>query len=167
MEILFENSHVRNKELAKEVYGYYYFKRKIMVALYIILTLSFVDSLLIWIFEGMFGVALVLVPAYFLFVIYLYLNRVNQMVKMDAESFGKEVTVSITVTEDHLEHTASTGGVAKTEITNVKKVIVTKNLILLHTKANLIYIFRKDSFAKGTEAEFMAFLKYKGFKVRV
>jgi hypothetical protein len=74
MEILFENSHVRNKELAKEVYGYYYFKRKIMVALYIILTLSFVGNLLIWIFEGMFGVALILVPVYFLFVIYLYFN---------------------------------------------------------------------------------------------
>ena len=31
MEILFENSYVRDKELAKDIYSYYYLKRKGLV----------------------------------------------------------------------------------------------------------------------------------------
>ena len=43
--------------------------------------------------------------------------------------------------------------------------MITKNLILLHSKAKLIYIFRKDTFTKGTKNDFIAFLKDKGVKI--
>ena len=42
----------------------------------------------------------------------------------------------------------------------------TKNLILLKSRANLIYILRKDTFTKGTKDDFIAFLRSKGIKVK-
>ena len=39
-------------------------------------------------------------------------------------------------------------------------------MILLHSEANLIYIFRKDSFVKENKDDFIAFLKSKGIIVR-
>lgn len=42
----------------------------------------------------------------------------------------------------------------------------TKNLILLQSKASLIYIFRKDTFTKGTTDDFVIFLRSKGIKIK-
>ncbi|MGI6745062.1 MAG: hypothetical protein ACOX45_02610 [Acutalibacteraceae bacterium] len=42
----------------------------------------------------------------------------------------------------------------------------TKNLILLRSEANLVYIFCKDTFSKGTPDEFLTFLSKKGLKVK-
>jgi hypothetical protein len=48
----------------------------------------------------------------------------------------------------------------------IKGAVQTKNLILLRTKANMIWIFRKDSFSVGSKEEFISFLKNKGIKVK-
>ena len=45
METLFENSYVRNKELAKEIYRYYYFQRKWLIVCYVLLLLSFLGNI--------------------------------------------------------------------------------------------------------------------------
>lgn len=51
MEILFENSYVRDKELAKDIYSYYYLKRKELVVYYVLISLAFIANILIAIFE--------------------------------------------------------------------------------------------------------------------
>lgn len=48
----------------------------------------------------------------------------------------------------------------------IVKAVQTENLILLRSKANLIYIFRKDTFIKGTHEEFIMFLRGKGIKIK-
>jgi len=88
------------------------------------------------------------------------------MVKRDAEVHGKEISVETIVTDAFIQNTATTGAVNKLEYDKIRNVVQTKNLILLRSKANLIYIFRKDTFTKGTKDDFIAFLKVKGFKVK-
>ena len=167
MEILFENSYVRNKELAKEIYRYYYFQRKWLVVCYALLLLSFLSNIFISIFEKTYnwGVC-ILVPLFFLFQLYCYFRQVNTMVKRDSEVHGKEISVETIVTNEYIQNTASTGAVNKLEYDKIRNSVQTKNLILLRSRANLIYIFRKDTFTKGNKEDFISFLNGKGVKIK-
>lgn len=167
MEILFENSYVRNKVLAKEIYRFYYFQRKGLVICYVLLSLSLVANILISIFEKTYNWSIfIFVPVFFLGQLYCYFRQVNAMVKRDSEVHGKEISVETIVTAEFIQNTASTGAVNKVEFNKIRNAAQTKNLILLRSKANLIYIFRKDTFAKGTKDDFIAFLNTKGIKVK-
>ena len=167
MEVLFENSYVRNKELAKEIYGFYYFQRKWLVVCYFLIALSFLANILFSIFERSYNWGiLIFVPLFFLFQIYCYFHQVNTMVKRDNEVHGKEISVETIVTNECIQNTATTGAVNRLEYDKIRNAVQTKNLILLRSKANLIYIFRKDTFTKGTKDDFIAFLKSKGVKVK-
>lgn len=167
MEILFKNSYVRNKELAKEIYRYYYFRRKLAFVCEVLISLSFFANILIAIFGETFNWGiLIFVPLFFLFRFYCYFSQVNTMVKRDNEVHGKEISVETVVTNEHIQNTASTGAVNTVEYDKIKSAVQTKNLILLRSKANLFYIFRKDTFAKGTKDEFIVFLIKKGIKVK-
>lgn len=166
MEILFENTYVRNKEMAKEIYRYYFFRRKGMIILYILCSLALISDIVNAIFEDGSGwYSCIIIPLLLLYIIISYFRTVNLTVKRDAEIHGKEITTDAIVTEDYIQNTLSTGAVISVEYSKIKKAAQTKNLILLFSDANLIYIFRKDGFTKGTTDEFIAFLKSKGIKV--
>lgn len=166
METLFENSYVRNKELAKEIYRYFYFQRKVIVVCHVLLLLSFLVNLLTAILGETYSLyVFIFAPLLILFRIYCYFSQVNAMVKRDQEVHGGEITVQTLVTDEYIQQTASTGSVNKLEYGKIRKAIQTKNLIILRTKANLFYIFRKDTFTLGTKDGFIAFLREKGIKV--
>lgn len=165
MEILFENSYVRNKELAKEIYFYSYFQRKLIVVFYILLAVSFSTNIYLIIFKQIYNWSvLILVPSFLLFQIYGYFRQVNLAVKRDNEVSRKEIVVETIVTNEYIQNTDSTGAVNRLEYNNIKSVVQTKNLILLYSKANLIYVFRKDTFTKGTKDEFITYLRNMGIK---
>ena len=167
MEILFENSYIRNKQLAKEIYMYYYFQRKWLVVCYALLLLAFLANILISIFEKTYNWSIfVFVPLFFLFQFYCYFRQVNTMVNRDSEVHGKEISVETIVTNEYIQNTASTGAVNKLEYYKIRSAVQTKNLILLRSKANLIYIFRKDTFTKGNKEDFISFLNGKGVKIK-
>ncbi len=88
------------------------------------------------------------------------------MVNRDSEVHGKEISVETIVTNEYIQNTASTGAVNKLEYDKIRNSVQTKNLILLQSKANLIYIFRKDSFTKGDIESFIRFLNGKGVKIK-
>lgn len=167
MEIIFKNSYTRNRGLAKEIYQYLYFQRKWRVIIYIILALCCFANLLLAIFEEHYSSGVfVLTFLYVGFQFYCYSRQVNMMVRRDEEVHGKEIDVETIVTDSFIQHTASTGGVNKIEYDKIMRAFQTKNLILLHSKANLIYIFRKDTFEVGTKEAFIAFLGTKGITVK-
>ncbi len=166
MEILFENVYTRNKELAKEIYRYYYFQRKPLVVVYVLLGLSFLINILLLFFgDANLGV-FVLVPFVFCIQALAYFRQVTTQVKRDIEVHGKEITVSTVVTDAYIQNTASTGTVNKVEYQNIKYAVLTKNYIFLHSKANLIYVFHKDSFTVGSKTAFLQFLQSKGIKIK-
>ena len=167
MEVLFENSHVRNQELAKEIYRYYYFQRKWLVVCNALLLLSFLSNIFISIFAKTYNWSvLVFVPLFFLFQFYSYFRQVNTMVKRDREVHGKEISVETIVTNEYIQNTASTGATNKLYYDNIRNTVQTKNLILLRSKANLLYVFRKETFTKGDTESFLRFLNDKGVKIK-
>ena len=167
MEILFKNTIVRNKEMAKEIYRFYYFKRKILVLCYVLLAISFLANLASAIMNQPYSIVVfVIVPLFVALQFFCYFSQVNAVIKRDLEAHGKEIEVETVVTQDYIEYTTSTGSVSRVEYDKFKTAIITKNLILLHSKANMIYMFRKDAFEIGTKEEFISFLKSKGIKIK-
>ena len=167
MEILFENIIERNKQMAKEIYRYFYFQRTAMAAGYAVLILCFISNLLRLFFEGYCSWFVMLaVPLLFLFQFYIYSKQVKTMVTRDREVFEKGIIIKNMVYEDRVQMVSSTGSDISIDFAKVTKVILTKNLILLRTKANQLIIFGKESFTVGTKEEFVRFLSSKGYKVR-
>lgn len=165
METLFENSYVSNKEIAKEIYRYFYFQRRFIVVCHFLLAFSFLVNLIMAILGKSYSwVVFIFAPLLVLYRVFCYFHQVNTMVKREREVHGEQLGVQILVTDDYIQNTASNGAVNRLEYGNIRSAVRTKNLILLRTKANLIYIFRKDAFTIGTEDEFIAFLRKKGIK---
>ena len=167
MDVLFENGYIRNKEVAKEVYRYYCFQRKRIIVLYVIIVAILVSDILNFVFSGIFEwLPLLYVLLILLWQFFLYHYQVKMVIKRDCEGHGKEMSVETVVTSEHIQSLSSNGAVNKVEFHNIRSAVQTKNLIILRTKANLLYILRKDSFTNGTKDEFIAFLETKGVKVK-
>lgn len=166
MEILFENRYVRNKDLAKEMYRYLIFQRRVMVVSYVFILLALLINLAaILVYKIYNWEIIILALLLLLFQAFRYYFGVKSFARRDQEAFGKELEVQTIVTADHFECTASNGAVTQVTFDKIKRAVRTKNLILLQTQARLLYILRGDAFTKGTKEEFVAFLRSKGIKV--
>lgn len=167
MEVLFENCYIRDKELIKEIFRFFYFQRKFRVVCNVLLSLSFLVNVLIAIFEKtMNWFVLIGVPLFFLYQIYIYIRQVNVTIKRDEEVFSGEILVKTIVTNEYIQCLAPNGSVQNVTYDKIKNAVQTKKLILLRSKASLTYILRKDGFTKGTREEFLAFLVTKGVKIK-
>ena len=170
METRFENKYIRDKQTAKDVYGYWYFKRPIMIACYVVLGIwAAIYSLGAILTPGFasdnFIVAFV-VTASMSIVLFAYYNQVNGMVKRDMElARGREILCKSTVTDSEIIF-SNFGNEVSISIDNVKYAFVTNQYIALVTKAKLMCMFKKDSFTVGDTDSFIAFLREKGIKVK-
>lgn len=168
MDTLFVNRHTRNRALAKELYGYYYFRRPLSLVTWSVLLLCLAANVTFGVLgnkiSGMVSVAL---AACLLLRFYSYYYMVNTMVKRDLELYEKEVEVETVVREDGTEVTTSFGETIALRYHTVKTVFQTKNYIFLRTKSNLIHIISRNGFTIGTSEDFLRFLKDKGLRVKV
>ena len=167
METLFKNEYTRDRSLVKEVYRYFYFKRKIYIFVYALLGADFLLALYLAIFQkqNVYGL-LIGTPILMLLPSILYFVQVKTVIARDLETHGKAVSVALSVTDEFIESKASTGSVYKLDYSSIRVVLQTKTLILLRSRANLVYIFKKDSFTVGRAEDLLLFLKSKGVRVR-
>ena len=169
-ETLFENRFVRDRSAAKEIYGYWFYRRPLFVAIYV----YFGIYILFWLFasanglmsfsEGATPVIMILfASALFAF---SYFSQVNTMVKRDKElSGGGQLVCEISVTDTEVIHVAAENR-QSVAFSGIKKAVLTKGYILLITEAKFMYVMKKDSFTKGECDSFIAFLKEKGIKIK-
>ena len=109
----------------------------------------------------------VIVPLFYALQYYLYFRAVKIFIKRDQEiTNDKTIQVNLIVTNDCIQNSSSIGGVNNIPFYKIKKVVQTKHLILLRSEANLLYIFCKASFAKGSTSGFIAFLNQKELKIK-
>ncbi len=167
MEILFKNSYTRTKKVAKEFYRFHYFQRKSLLACYILVAIPFLADIVSAVLGQYYSIeVLIFVPLFGAMLFYSYCRQVNMMIKRDNEVHGKEIDVETIVTDSYIQGTASTGAVNRIEYKKIKNAVQTKNLILLRSKANLIFIFDKNTFEIGSKEEFVSFLRARGIKVK-
>lgn len=170
MDIRFENEFVRDEQTAKEIYGYWYFKKPIMIAMYVILGIYSLSCILGFIvdFESAKEAMPIFVMIIFVVALMLfsYRSQVKAMVQRDKEmSGGNPLNCRISVSDDEI--TLSTlENRTPVSMSNLNGAFVTKNYIVVITKARLMFIFKKDSFTVGNSDGFIAFLKEKNIKIK-
>ncbi len=168
MEVIFENSYVRNKKFAKHLYRYFYFYRPIRIFIFIFLLLMtpwYVHEIIVWGWQGIYS-AFCLYLILVLLQIPLYFHQVNSMLKRDKEVHGCEPTITTIVLEEYIEFSVTSGATNQLQYDMIKKCRETKHLILLRTKAKLVYALPKCAFTKGSADEFKVFIRNKGIKIR-
>ena len=168
MDIVFKNTYVRNKALFKELYAYYYFGRPLMIVFHILFAIYipvYLFNIFMYGWDNLYW-SIIFFGIYVFIRIPLYFHQVNTVLKRDRELFDGEISISTVVTDQYLESIAPDGAVNQLSFEKIKRARQTKNLILLHTKTNLTFIFRKDGFTQGSVDEFKAFIRSKGIKIK-
>lgn len=168
METLFENSYIRDKKHYKELYNYFFFRRPAMIICHIIILIvlitTSVDVILFgWIDNYAFSLVMIFIV---ILRILNYFLQVNSVVKRDREMFDGSPSVKITVTEEYIEHTLADSITTQMKFDKIKRGIETKKLIMLRSKANLVYILPKECFSKGNAEELKEFIRGKGIKIK-
>ena len=170
METRFENEYIRDKQTAKDIYGYWYFKRPIMIACYIVLGIWAViysmGAMLIPGFASDNFVVAFVVTASMSIILFAYYNQVNGMVKRDMElARGREILCKSTVTDREINF-SNFGNEVSISIDSIKYAFITNQYIALVTKAKLMCMFKKDGFTVGDTDSFIAFLREKGIRIK-
>lgn len=163
MEILFQSSYVQDKELLTEYFRFQYWQRKLQIISWAYLLIGWVFNIISLFFLGDDSTFfLFFVPSLFLFVWFGYLRSIRMIEKRNAELFDGEYRIETVVTESYVESLDPLGGKVNLTLGTMKNYDLTKNLLLLRTKAGTTFIFRKDSFTQGTAVEFIDFLHSNG-----
>lgn len=167
---LFENKFVRDKSAAKELYGFWFLKRPIMLFIHIAMAVC-IFFYIITICSGILSFSelsfpIFLIIFYWVLLFVSYLSQVSTMVKRDSElANGGELLCEITVTDREITH-ISRGNTQSIGFDKVKYAFSTQNYVAVVTEAKYVYMIKKDGFTLGDSESFIAFLCGKGIKVR-
>ncbi|MBO5232046.1 MAG: YcxB family protein [Clostridia bacterium] len=167
METLFENRYIKNREWAKDVFGYINFRRPLIIVFDIYFFLYIVIGIIDIIVDKNIDVYSFILPIVWIFLqVFIYVKNVNVTLKRDLEIHGKPIEVAVIVTDEKITTVQSTGSEIHLNYADVKKAFQTKKYIYLQTKTNLLCSFKKDGFSFGNKEDFLEFLRNKGIKIK-
>ena len=167
MEILFKNTFVKTEEWIKEVNKYTFFKRPVSVALHLLSILALCWGVYKLLFLHNIDILFLFIPIWWFFLVLMLYFKTNKItIKRNKEIYGDNAEVVSEITKDSIKQVHSNGTQYQIYYDTIKKGYITKNYILLHSKANMLYTFRKNGFSIGNEEEFLKFLGNKGLKIK-
>jgi len=162
MEPIFENKHQRDVEIYRDVSAFCFFGQPIIKILLL------VSSLLAIIFatftdKRLLGVIVLL------FVVALCLGGYHRLLKIslarEKEVSKEPVIYTVQFFDDKITLSNTLGNSASYEYSTISKIVCSKSSILLITKAKLIITLKRSAWTNGSDADFVSFLRNKGFKV--
>ena len=158
MEPLFINRYVRDETVFRELHFYYRYRRPLMLVLHLLLAVDLLGSVITTVFAFPLWEPIIIVLLAEVFIYVIHRAQLSTAVKRDRETFGGEPEVTVEVTETGIRGSANGQFSAEVPFDQFRRATETKHLILLTSKARLLYIFHKDGFQKGTAAELRRFL---------
>lgn len=171
METKFECSYEANKENVREYLAYYHFRSP-----YFLLPLLTMLCILVkaafdivhygwqWHTAWPLVLAVVLIPALLL---YRYHRDVKTRLARSREMNGDKPGVTMSrFSEDTVTLTDSLGNTRPVAYSNLKQVVITRNLLLVQTKARQVILCEKERFTTGTWSDCVTFLQQKGLKTK-
>ena len=164
---MFENKYTRDKEWAKDIYGYICIKRPIMFVFYVLFAIYLIKGILDLIIIHRAELFCFIVPlAWCVVIAFSYKRNVKLALRRDMELHSKPIDVTVTVTDDMMIHSQSTGAEYNLRYSDIKKAVQTKKYIYVWSKANMLYSLKKDAFTYGSADDFVKFLRSKGIKIK-
>jgi hypothetical protein len=163
METLFENHYTLHKANVEEMYTNVILKRPIMYVIFAIegacVLLNIVN---VFVFGSMDFTTTIIAAAIAVTVFVMLKIASNKTVRQMCElNEGEPPEVTTEVFEDGIK-VFSRRGSNEMSWPSFKKALLTKNLILLLTKENVVFTLSKGGFTKGTYQGFCELLKGKG-----
>lgn len=138
-----------------------------MIVINAILALYFVLGIFTLIFDDYFSwYSFIVPPLYWLFVFFTYKRNTKTALMRDLEIHGKPVEIVVTVTDEIIKQSQSTGSEFQLNYIDIKKAVKTKKYIYLWSKTNLLYSFKIESFTVGSASTFLAYLQSKSVRVK-
>lgn len=167
MEILFKNSFVKTEDWIKECNHYSLFRRPLFVAFHILSILVLCFGIYKILFLHIIDILFLFIPLWWFFlVLLLYFKTNKNTLNRNRELYGNNAEVVSEITKESIKQVHSNGTQYYIYYDTIKKGYLTKNYILLHSKANVLYTFAKNGFSVGSEEEFLRFLRNKGIKIK-
>ncbi|MBR4068720.1 MAG: hypothetical protein IKK08_08865 [Clostridia bacterium] len=171
METRFECSFETTKETVQEFSRYFHFHTAYILipalAMLVLLGLTLYEIVCYgWYRQQLLQLilALVIFPALLL---YRYKRDAKTILARSRELHGDKPAVSRTLfAEEEITLIDTDGNAHPFAYDNLQQVIVTKNLLLLRSKARQSILCEKEKFTKGTWTDCVAFLLEKGLKLR-
>jgi len=168
MEVLFQNTYIRNRNMLKEVYANVLFFKSYAIFLDAFMLLAFLISIfqifLLWDFSFHVQICTIV---YIIVRLLSYSNTIQTMLKRDAElSKGAPIEVTIQITEGAILTNTSHGHTSELAITSVRFATKTNNYLVLQTEAKHLVVLKKDSFSVGSYEAFLQFLQRKNIKIK-
>ena len=164
---LFEIRYPRSAEHLKEAQRYLFLHRPSSVALYSLAGILILLNFGLW-FRNRETLHFVLGSVLLLLVVlsfFMYWWGIRLIEKRERELFSTDTReVCVYIYDDRLELEEASGNV-ETEVTSLRKAFRTRNMILIQSKANLLWMLPTDAFIKGTPEGCVRFLVSKGIKV--
>jgi len=169
VDTLFENEFVRTKNFHKEIVAYYFFKKPVMMAIHIILTIILIPCILSLFHPGMLMSGknatsiIVLIATITIVAIIRYAQTVKISYNRDFETNqGEPCKIRMILTSDGIDF-CRIGSDLKTHLSylGIRKAFKTRNYYVLLTEENQYFALKKDGFVKGKPDEFLPFMKTK------
>ena len=167
MEILFKNTFTKTEEWIKECNKYSFFRRPMFVIIHLLSILTLCYAIYKLLFLHTVDIPLLFIPVWWFIVFILLYYKTNSVaIKRNAELQGENTEVVSEVTQDSIKQSHSNGSQFVIYYDTIKRGYLTKNYILLHSKANILYTFKKDGFSIGDEEGFLTFLRNQGIVIK-
>ncbi len=165
--VLFENTHVRDKNFWREFFTYFNFMKPLSIACSIFLWTFFLINLILFVPLGHGSWLLaILPPVCTLLVLLLTVSNIKISCKREQETGnGTQITYTMQIYDTMVRLKSSLGHDFVLEFATVKRVVQTKHYLMLQTPTKQCYPIKKDGFTKGSYEELCAFLRAKGYKV--
>ncbi len=173
METLFENKYKRTADIYKEYFRYAHFFSPMRIVIFIIMMcMSLLITATVLVAAASetldndlittFVMFCVLLAFYILLCILPYFSSVRIAQKRERELNGDEpLEISSYVSEEDIIFKTRLDGEARLSYSSIKSITVTKNLIVLTSKAKQAFIFPKAAFTKGIPEVFVEFIRIK------
>lgn len=167
MQTIFENQFTYTKEYYKEYYQYICFKRPIMLAINIILSINFIVSILSIMFPQLNALDTNMAEANIATVLIIICLQIYVYFKSKRHAYnkrfeinkGKPRTLKILINERDISVLMNSEKNINLEFKDIEKIIETKNYYILISKAKSVIALKKDGFIKGNSNEFKQFLR--------
>ncbi len=171
MPVLFESKYIRSRELFKEIFFYYNFRRfpriVLLVIMGVLLAVNLFFAFILPSQDNDLNIAGCIVAVIFFLAYFVnYQLLIRLCLKREKEiSSQSSVTYTSCVTEKSLIHSSSSGSRIEIDLSKIRKAFQTENYILLMSEARLMYSFNKNDFTVGNVEDFLQFLRSKGYKI--
>ena len=167
METLFINQYYCSEEVRKEAYkASQAYKINVYLLPIVIMLIAFA-YLINFFFNGYFeSFYLILAIVYTGLIHFIVGKNFRKSTAQRNELFGENPLVYTEICNDMLRSFDPKGGKTELYYCNIKKVKLTKNLVLIVTKSKLMFMLHREGFQPVNCEAFLSLLASKGIKIK-